>query len=64
MLSYVLLSDRMVINYAVKAIETVLVVWVVLEVDPVLHSAQVVPQVDEACGLDAREDNLLRQLVH
>jgi hypothetical protein len=51
----------MVVHDAVEAIKTISMLFMILQVHPILDSAQVVSQVDEASWLNAREDDLAGQ---
>ena len=58
-----LLSDRMVVNDAVISLQIVSVTRMILKMNPVLHSAQIVSKMDKARGLDAGEHDLLYELL-
>ena len=58
-----LLSDRMVVNDAVISLQIVSVTRMILKMNPVLHSAQIVSKMDKARGLDAGEHDLLNELL-
>ena len=51
-LANVLLRDRVVVYHEIVALQTIGMLGIVLEVDPVLDGAQVVPEVDETRTLD------------
>ena len=53
----------MVINDAVISLQIISVTRMILKMNPVLHSAQIVSKMDEARGLDAGEHDLLYELL-